>query len=47
VLIGRQPRKTVAAINEFFNCELQVRILCWNARHWTPRVADCPLPVGN
>jgi hypothetical protein len=29
VLIGRQPRKTVAAINEFFNSELQARILCW------------------
>jgi hypothetical protein len=32
VLIGRQPGETVAAINEFFNGELQARILCWKPR---------------
>jgi hypothetical protein len=28
VLIRRQPRQAVAAVHEFFNGELQARILC-------------------
>jgi hypothetical protein len=29
MLIGGQAGEAVASINEFFNRELQVRILCW------------------
>src|SRR5580698_8581123 len=31
VLIGRQPRQAVAAVHQFFNSELQARILCETA----------------
>jgi hypothetical protein len=45
VLIGRQPRKTVAAINEFFNGELQVRILFWKSKRWVKTIADSILHI--
>jgi hypothetical protein len=31
VFIGREPGQTVAAINEFFDVELQARILIWKS----------------
>ena len=45
VLIGRQPRKTVAAINEFFNGELQAKILCWKPQRRVKRIADIILHI--
>ena len=45
VLIGRQPSKTVAAINEFFNAELQAKILCWKPNRRVKRIADITLHI--
>jgi hypothetical protein len=45
VLIGRQPRKTVAAINEFFNGQLQAKILCWKSKRRVKRIAGLTLHV--
>ena len=45
VLIGRQPGKTVAAINEFFNGELQAKILCRKPKRRVKRIADITLHI--
>jgi hypothetical protein len=45
VLVGRQPRKAVAAINEFFNGELQARILFWKPKRRVKRIADSTLHI--
>src|SRR5271167_408231 len=47
VLIRRQPREAVAAIDKFFNGELQARILFWKPEGWMKRIAACRFPIGN
>jgi len=42
MLIGREPGKAIAAIDEFFNSELQVRILCSKPKPPANRIAESP-----